>query len=107
MNGTKYNKGSVVVLSNDSLPSFGEIIDIFIDSKEHYLVCATLYTICFKAHFHAYEISRTAVNQQYIICTPSYLKDHQVYCFYNIATHPNHFIPMKYHIVEDMYYSSD
>lgn len=102
INGTKYNKGSLVILSYDTLPSFGEVVDIFFVSDQYYLVCVCLYTHCFRAHFHAYEVSKLS-SQQHIICTVSELIDHNVYCTYTLATQQNHFISMKYHIVEDMY----
>lgn len=103
MNGTKYNKGSVVILSYDGLPSFGEVADIVVISDCYYLVCTSLNTQCFSSHFHAYEVLKTS-DQQHIICTLSELKDHNVYSLYTLYTQQYHFISMKYHIVEDMYY---
>lgn len=58
VHGTKYQEGSIVTLSSNTLPLFGRIINILvIDVDIVYFVCEMLETEEFNSHLHAFVVS--------------------------------------------------
>lgn len=101
IDGTKYHKEGVVVLQSHLLPLFGIIADILCRCADHYyFVCNVLRTECFSSHFHAYKVSKT---KEYVLCTHSDLVDHHVLGLYSLSSYATCFIPMKYHLVENIW----
>ena len=101
IDGTRYQKGSVVVLESYLSPVFGIIVDIIVrNSDQYYFVCDTVHTV-FSSHFHAYEVVKNSV-AEFVICSHSALVDHTVLTLYTLPSHSSYFIPMKYHIVENI-----
>ena len=83
-------------------PVFGIIVDIIVrNSDQYYFVCDTVHTECFSSHFHAYEVVKNSV-AEFVICSHSALVDHTVLALYTLPSHSSYFIPMKYHIVENI-----
>ena len=87
-------------MQSDLLPLFGIITDIVVHHADHvYFVCNVLHTECFNSHFHAYEVSKT---KDYDFCTHSDLIDHHVLSLYSLSSYTTCFIPMKYHLEENI-----
>ena len=99
--GIKYAKENIVILESNLLPLFGIIIDILCINNHFYFVCCTLHTECFSSHFHAYEVSKHS-STNIIFCSHSDLIDHNVLGLYTLQTSPNYFVPVKYHLIENL-----
>ena len=95
----KYYDGGVVLLQSQLLPLFGKIRDILVHRNHFYFACNVLHTVCFNSHFHAYEVSNS---KEYTLCTHSDLVDPYVLSVYTLSSFSTCFIPMKYHIIENI-----
>ena len=95
----KYYDGGVVLLQSELIPLFGIVRDIFVYHNQFYFGCNVLHTVCFNSHFHAYEVSSS---KEYTLCTHSELVDPYVLSIYTVSSFSTRFIPMKYHIVENI-----
>ena len=98
--GTNYHKEGVVVLQSNLVPLFGIITDIMVHENQYYFICNTSHMECFNHHFHAYEVSKCPVD--FAITTASDVVDHNVLTPYSLSSHSTYFVPMKYHIVENI-----
>jgi hypothetical protein len=63
-NGTEYNVGDIIITGADDLmPVFVQITHVFLnDALELMLVCKTLLTVAYNAHYQAYQVSETSEN---------------------------------------------
>ena len=83
--------GRRVITSTKNARLFGIITDIVVHHADH--------VYCFNSHFHAYEVSKT---KDYDFCTHSDLIDHHVLSLYSLSSYTTCFIPMKYHLEENI-----
>ena len=89
------------MLESNLLPLFGIVEDIIVHNSDQYFVCNTLHTECFVSHYHAYEVTKDSTTD-FVICSYSDLVDHHVLSLYSLPFHSNYFVPMKYHLVENI-----
>ena len=60
--GTKYSKGSVIVIEADVVPKFGLIIDlIIVDVDVCLFICEVFTTEHFEEHLHAFQVSKESI----------------------------------------------
>ncbi len=100
VDGTKYSKGSVLVLESDLVPLFGVIQEVHCVSNQYYFVCKCFHTECFSAHFHAYRVTKIDGELRY--CTISDLSDHYPLSVYTLNSNQM-YVCMKYYIIEYNY----
>lgn len=77
VNSIVYKKGAIVVLAaEDDLPVFGEAQHVVaVNVDQYYFVVVILHTVCFKPHFHAYEVEHPSI-PEYVVVNPTELVDH-------------------------------
>ena len=86
----------------DLLPTFAVIKDIVAyNVDEFYFVCEVLDTVCFAQHFHAYEVAYKTP-KEITICTQSSLPDYSVLGLYKLTSNSTIYVPLKYHIMEQL-----
>ena len=101
MSGSRYQEAGVLVLNMELLPQFGTIVDIIIyHDNLFYFVCSNLITECFIAHYHCFKVSKG--RSQYTITQQCDLVDHTVLSSYFVSSSNNMFVPLKYHLVENI-----
>ena len=100
--GTLYKKGAIVVIKNELLPKFGQILDILVHDVIHSVFVCENYVTCFNTHFHCFEVVRsTPISVTF--CKQSDLADYYVYSCYSLSSHPNSmFVSCKYHLIENI-----
>ena len=92
--GTTYKPGGIVILSADTLPTFGVISDIIIfNTTNYFLVTQVMHTVCFNSHFHGYEVEFD--EQHYTFVKQENLVDHNVLGLYKKT---DNFVVLKYAI---------
>lgn len=97
--GMIYRSGSVMVLQNALLLSFGEIVDILVYNVDQCLfVVKKITTVCFLVHYHAYEVSQNP--STYLVCTLNDFIDHHPLSLHTLSLSNTIVIPFKYHIIE-------
>ena len=98
--GTRYKAGEVVILSVDSVPTFGLITDIIVrEVDDYFLVCNQLHTDCFSHHYHAYEVSQYSTPLFIFVKQPD-LASHSVLGLYHKLT--TDYVVLKYHIPDNI-----
>ena len=95
-----YRCGAVVITDNGVVPSFAKIVNIFFLCPDStcFFVCEKYEIDCFNSHYHSYEVISS---KEIVIIKQSDLIDHHVLHDYRI-TFDCIFIPMKYHILENL-----
>ena len=98
--GTMYKPGAFIVLADNILPKFYEIIDIVVFNVELCLFyCKQYVTNCFIPHFNSYEILESQSCP--LFCSYNDLLDYHPLSAYCLSSYPNSkLIPAKYHFVE-------
>lgn len=98
IDGVRYSKGSVVVLSTkEVLPTFGHIIDIILtDVDVCTFVCEVLHSEGFVEHFHAYEVT-CPKPIPIVFCKKNDLSDYHVLSI--CKQHQSMYVVQKYHLV--------
>ena len=85
-----------MILSVDTLPTFGFITDIImINATDYYLVAKVARTVCFVSHYHAYEIEVEELHVCYTFVKPMDLIDHNVLGLYKKK---KNYVVLKYAI---------
>jgi len=81
--GTTYKPGEIVVVSVETVPTFGLITDIIVmDTTNYFLVIKKMHTICFNAHLHGYEVDYSGLQPEYTFLKQSHLVDHNTLGLY-------------------------
>lgn len=99
INGIRYSKGCVVVLTTDDvLPVFGLILEVLLTGEinTHMFICEVLETIEFVDHNHAYKVSKRRP-APIVMCTQSDLSDYHILGLYQLYS--VFYIVLKYYIV--------
>ena len=98
-----YKKGAVVILTakEEDLPVFGlvqHVIAVEVDS--YFFIVLVLHTICFRPHFHAYEIEYPS-SPNYTVVKPSDLVDHHPVGLYTctFSNQSLQVVSLKYHVI--------
>lgn len=106
IHGTTYTIGSVVALASDTLPVFGQILNILmVDVDDPYFVCEIFHTEDFDTHLHAYVVS-THLPVHITLYKQAQLMDHHTLGLYKLClyddTVPTFYIVPKYVFANDM-----
>lgn len=81
--GTTYKPGGVVIISVETVPTFGLISDIIVLNTTNYLLVAKkMHTVCYNAHLHGYEVDHCEVQPEYVFLKQSHLVDHNMLGLY-------------------------
>lgn len=81
------------------MPVFGVIKEIFKISRDYFVVCNVLNTLCFVSHIHAYEVN---YSQTVEIIKISLLYDYHPLGLYHSPLDNSLVVSLKYHIVENL-----
>jgi len=94
-----YKEGAVVVLEADEadVPVLGIIKHVVVSHVDRFiLVVSQLYTVCFNAHFHAYEVTHPSC-LELVFVSLDMLADHQPLSLYQC--NDLLLVPVKYYVV--------
>ena len=96
-----YKPGAIVVLSNQLLPEFGQIIDIILYDVDHCLfVCHIFDTLSFVSHFHSFQV-RDPITCIMKVIKQADLADHHPLGLSSLSSYSHSkFVPLKYHVIE-------
>ena len=102
VNSIVYKKGAIAVLAaeEDDLPVFGEIQHVVaVNVDQYYFVVVILHTMCFKPHFHAYEVEHPSI-PEYVVVNPTELVDHHPLGLYTctVSDQCQQLVSLKYHV---------
>ena len=105
VNSIAYKKKAIVVLAaeEDDLPVFGEIKHVVaVDVDHYYFVVVILHTICFKPHFHAYEVQHPS-SPEFVVVQPTELVDHHPLGLYTCTFLDQclQLVSLKYHVISN------
>ena len=93
--GTTYKPGGIVVISVETVPTFGLISDVIVlDTTDYFLVVKKMHTVCFNAHLHGYEVDHCELQPEYFFLKQSHLADHNMLGFYK-----NSYVILKYTVL--------
>lgn len=96
-----YKPSSIIVVQSNLTPTFAEIVDILLvgDANTCIFLCKEIINQCFNEHYHSYEVLKS---DNWMAVKQTDLVDHHILSLYHIDTADIYYIPLKYHIMEDL-----
>ena len=90
----------VLATEEDDLPVCGEIQHVVaVNVDQYYFVVVILHTMCFKPHFHAYEVEHPSI-PEYAVVHLTELVDHHPLGLYTctVSDQCQKLVSLKYHV---------